>query len=515
MAVGGHLSLLKISGKGGYLVMASGRLTSLAVCVLLASLAAYSSWSAEPAEHSRKKEGALPLIAAQEARIPSLEARLQSVERRGKATAYPRSDLTVAGLFCGYCRDDVANGRDARALEVVREVKELLDRVENEMKRNVDVPVIKRDAPIEIRDGSFWAQCTSRDGEEFRPVFLTGYGHFGTVVRDLPVFPKIGINVIQIEIGPSSTVFEDGVHLDGIRESICAALDRARDNGVRVCVLISPHYFPEWAFKKWPELEVKKHGFLKVAVEAEQARDIYRKHLEALIPLIKEHPALHSICLSNEPVSMNSQNDPFRLPLWHAYLEKRHKSIETLNSLYGTSYTSFDQVPQPALSFDEKPAPLYDAVRFNQEMFAGWHAWMAEVIHEMAPELPCHAKVMALPLNRNTVFWGTDPWDFSRLSQINGNDCYFMQTRDEERWVSAWPTQNMYYDLQRSMKATPVFNTENHIIRDREQGHIRAEHIYASIWQGAIHGQGGSATWAWERTYDSKSDFEGLILHRA
>ena len=44
---------------------------------------------------------------------------------------------------------------------------------------------------------------------------------------------------------------------------------------------------------------------------------------------------------------------------------------------------------------------------------------------------------------------------------------------------------------------------------------MEPSHIYTAIWQGAIHGQGASATWIWARTYDQKSDFEGLTLHRA
>jgi hypothetical protein len=133
----------------------------------------------------------------------------------------------------------------------------------------------------------------------------------------------------------------------------------------------------------------------------------------------------------------------------------------------------------------------------------------------MARDLPCHAKVMALPGSRNTLFWGTDPWEFAELSQINGNDCYFMPNFRRGPWESRWQIQNMYYDLQRSMKSVPVFNSENHIIADRTQDFVASSHIYTAIWQGAIHGQGGSTTWAWQRSYDRTSDFEGLILHRA
>ncbi len=450
-----------------------------------------------------------------EERVKALRNTLEDTAGQGIAVWYPRADITLAERFCSYARDDVANGRFERAEEVVREVGQLLDRAEQEMNNNIDVPVLKKDAAIEIRDGNLWAPCVTRNGEEIRPIFLTGYGHFSPVVDDLPFFPEIGINVIQIEIGPRSTVFEDDIRTDEVQERICGALDRARENGVRVCVLISPHYFPQWAIDKWPGVQLQTRGFLSVAPDAPEVRDIIRKHIQALVPLIKDHPALHSICLSNEPVSLAWQRDPYRLPLWQTWLERKYNTIAALNEIYETEYKTFTEIPHPELSFNEKRAALYDGVRFNQEAFAEFHAWMTGEIHNIAPNLPCHAKVMILPMDRSTVFWGTDPWDFAKLSQINGNDCPNMSLPSGRQWVSEWLGQNMYYDLQRSMKQVPIFNTENHIIRDRENGYIPAEHIYTAIWQGAIHGQGASTTWAWQRTYDAKSDFEGLILHRA
>ncbi len=459
-------------------------------------------------------EKTLAAIAEEEARLPHLDALLAQARQDGVPIAYPRADLATARMFCGYCRDDVANGRVARAAEVAGEVGEILDRAGREMRRGVDVPVLRSDSPVEIRDGSLWGTCTLGGRDAAQPVFLTGYGHFQTVVEDLPLLSSMGINVVQTEIGPSSIVFEDGVRTDEITGRVLPALDRARDNGVRVCLLLSPHYFPEWAYKKWPELDVNLGGFLRVALDAPQARDIYRQQIETLIPAIKDHPALHSICLSNEPVSGNSERDPFRKPLWRAYIERKHKSIEALNAAYGTRYGSFDDVPHPEMRLSEHPAALYDGVRFNQECFAEWHAWMTGIIRAIAPDLPCHAKVMLLPDSRGTVLWGTDPWDFARLSQLNGNDCSFLQAPENSRWASLSMGQNMYYDLQRSMKRVPIFNTENHIIRDRESGHTEGSHIYSAIWQGAVHGQGASTTWVWERSYDRKSDFEGSILHR-
>jgi hypothetical protein len=473
-----------------------------------------SGWCA-PAE-----DDALALIAAQEVRLPALKAQLDEVRAGGTPVPYPQADLLIAERFCAYCREDVAHGRPQRALNVAGEVALLIDRAAAEMRDGLAVPVLKRDTPIEIQKGSFWAECEVEGQTEYRPVFLTGYGHSAPAVEDLPLWGRIGINLLQIEIGPKSTVFEGGTREDEVRSVILPALDRARDNGVRVDLLTSPHYFPEWAFATWPALKVASgvlgtQPFLKSSVEAPQALAIYQRHLRTLIPLVKDHPALLSICLSNEPSLQEGWKDPARLALWHDYLRRIHGEIATLNAAWNASYASFEEIPQTPFDYKEPTARLYDSVRFNQERFSGWHRWMVEIIHKMRPDLPCHAKVMKLVDDGDYVFWGVDPLQFAELSQINGNDCYFTPAEGEGWFASNFLPQNENYDLQRSMKRLPIFNSENHIIRDRTKYFVPAEHVYSAIWQGAVHGQGASATWIWQRTYDPEADAEGLILHRA
>jgi hypothetical protein len=465
-------------------------------------------------------DGVLQKISAQEARLPTVEILISDARESGLAVDYPAADFLIAKRFCAYAREDVANDRLPRAQEVVEELTGLLDRAEREARAGVVVPRLLP-GTMRIEDGAFWASCRIGEKEEYRPVFLTGYGHGDPAIEDIPLFDKIGINVIQIEQGPEGVVNADGtVSTALITDRLIPALDRARDHGVMLNLLISPHYFPAWAYEKRPALKVEPGApgtqpFLKNSIEAAEAREIYERYLRTLIPLVKDHPALHSICLSNEPVYDKHQSDSARVPLWHQYIAATHGEIDRLNELYGTRHESFNQVPEPPLSFREIPAALYDVVRFNQTRFAGWHRWMVDIIHEMAPNLECHAKMMPLVWDRDSVLWGTDPLEFAQLGRINGNDCYFVPNGDASPWASDWLVQGMFYDLQRSMAHTPIFNSENHVILDRTDFFVDASHIYTAIWQGAIHGQGASTTWIWGRTYDKKSDLEGLTLHRA
>jgi hypothetical protein len=157
------------------------------------------------------------------------------------------------------------------------------------------------------------------------------------------------------------------------------------------------------------------------------------------------------------------------------------------------------------------------------EQFAGWHRWMADIIHEIAPGMPVHAKIMmSAHWGRNGHgIWSVDPELFGDLSQIHGNDCckWYVQpspgdTANPKAWADDWVGENMGYDVQRSMGDKPVFNSENHFILDRYVDAVPAAHLYNVMWQGAVHGMSASTSWVWERTFDVSHDFTGSIMHR-
>ena len=50
---------------------------------------------------------------------------------------------------------------------------------------------------------------------------------------------------------------------------------------------------------------------------------------------------------------------------------------------------------------------------------------------------------------------------------ISGNDHYSVPQGEGAKWCNMWRTYLLGYDLQRSLKDAPVFNSENHLIPDR------------------------------------------------
>ncbi|WP_138753097.1 S-layer homology domain-containing protein [Paenibacillus sinopodophylli] len=303
-----------------------------------------------------------------------------------------------------------------------------------------------------------------------------------------------------------------------IKNDIQRVLQNASDHNIAVNLLLSPHYFPAWALEKWPELKTNGEGWIKFDIDAPKAREIMETYLRTIIPLVKDYPSLHSITISNEPAYFSAV-DPINLPKWHTYLSEIYEGdIGALNQIYGTNYVSFDEVGMPphskAVPLHAEPTPqFYDWVIFNNKLFSDWHSWMAGIIHEIDANIPIHSKVMDTSVDSTKqLTWGTDPEQFSELSQINGNDNsnYWGQGKD------GFLSELKFYDMQTSFKKAPVFNSENHVIRDGDKLYIpeQANHVRSVLWQDAVHGQSATTIWSWERSNNTTSDFYGSILHR-
>ena len=456
----------------------------------------------------------------------SADRREQLAELVGKLEAkglgaYSRVTLTVLDNFLTWIEQDLRADLADRAWDTAHSLAEMTAR---EVARAEAVlagaafaaPVPRyRTGPLAVDGPCTIGLRRFPDGREERgPVFLTGYGHFGQVRRDVEKFPGYGCNFLQIEFGPRSVLPDEETYSDRAIDDFLAVCDRAAKADVAVNLLLSPHYFPDWALRKWPDLKDCHGGFLKYCVHDPRARSVVEKSLRYVIPRIKDHPALHSVCLSNEPICVDLRGCAVTKVAWPAWLEKRHGDIAALNRRWRTQHSGFAEIPVPAPDFASTPASV-DFVRFNQEAFAAFHAWMAGIVHELAPDLPVHAKIMmSAHFHRGLHgMWSVSPELFGELSQYNGNDCCNWWHRAGD-WSTGWRGMEGGYDFQRSLVDLPVFNSENHVIVDRDHDVVPPEHLYTALWQGAIHGQSSTTFWVWERTNDFASSLAGSILHR-
>lgn len=432
---------------------------------------------------------------------------------------YPTAAKTMLDQFIPFAYEDIQKGHDWRAKGAAKDFAMVIDNSIVYMKAFLANPSLAPDvwryqtSKVNIDGLSLIGSKKDESGKMERgPLFFCGYGHFGAVRADMPLWPGYGVNIIQTaEIGPS-VVFpkEDKIDLKLVK-TIQKAFDNAAKNNVKVDFLLSPHYFPDWAMEKWPDLAKGGGGFLGFNVDAPEAKQVVEKYLRLIVPMFKDKPALLSFCLTNEPVFNNTINTPNVRPMFSAYLKKVHGDIQTLNKAYGgTSYKSFDDVPVGD-SWDDPNS--YDYCVFNNERFAGWHKWMADIIHEMAPNIPVHAKIMSTELNRDFSWAGTDHELFGQYLDMNGNDCITMWAPPKGYSVN-WQTQNTSYDMQRSFANKPIFNSENHLVPDTSNYYLVPEHFRYALWQGAIHGQGATTIWVWERSLNPSDALYGSVKDR-
>jgi hypothetical protein len=448
---------------------------------------------------------------------------LNRLRSRGQDVSYPDVTFTVLENFVGFVEEDGRGGEIKRALEQLDDLEKMAVRLRTELDAALagqrplaGVPRWTGSQRPVVKSSSFIAPVRMPDGKVVeRPVFFYGYGHFGRVVADMERWPHYGTNIIQIEFGPNGVFPAEGQTNDAPMRNMLGILDRAQKAGVGVCLLISPHYFPPWALAKWPHLRKQNTGFLQYCLHAPEGQELLHRFVVAAIAPLKDHPALHSICLSNEPVNQEGPCEPAK-KLWQKWLRTRYGDVATFNARHGSKLASLSNVAQPDSHNPPADRALWlDYLRFNQEFFADWHRMLADAVHEVAPQLPVHVKAMNhTMLGASSVQYGVDATLFGRLSNINGNDAVNYYNFGDTEFAQGWLANAMGHDLQRSVLDAPVFNSENHIIADREARRVPAGHIRAALWQAAIHGQSATTVWVWERTSDMKSDLAGSIMLR-
>ena len=436
---------------------------------------------------------------------------------------YPTVAKTMLEQFIPLARQDVKTGEGRRAEFAVRDFNRTLDESIAEMNAYLADPKLALNArrfqtgKVTIDGLSFIGDRKTAAGKQDRgPVFFCGYGHFSGVRNDMPRWPGYGVNIIQsAEFGPSAVLpSEDKVDLKPV-ETLVHALDDAAKRNVRVDFLLSPHYFPAWAMQKWPALGCGGGSF-GFCVDAPEAKQVIEKYLRIVIPMIKDKPALNSCCLSNEPNYENTAGCPATKTMWAAYLERTHGAVATMNERYGAKYASFADVPIPGNQSFNEPQ-YYDWCIFNDERLAAWHAWEAGVCHELAPKIPVHAKIqMHNTLFRDIISYGVSPEMFGALSDLNGNDCIFVDNPGPG-WAAPWMVQNVCYDIQRSLNNKPIFNSENHPTIDGSTAYVPPEHFRTCLWLGALRGQSATTIWVWERTIPEAAwsiPFYGNVMDR-
>ncbi len=439
--------------------------------------------------------------------LEALKEKIRKGREAGRAMSYATVDARVVESFLKYTRQDLWENNPGHQLRGLKGAAYIERLCADALANNVpEQPVTQyRTAPFAIHDGAFW--------QNGRPLYFTGVGHFNQVREDIPVLNDYGLNIVQIEMGPQNALpAADIVDRESIRQNVVYWLDKAAAHNVAVNLLISPHYFPKWAFDADPAHAQCGRGFIKFCIEAPNTRMVMEKWLDALMPLIAHHPALHSICLSNEPQYQG--RCAYEGQKFQEWLKAKWGTIDKANRAYETQFREFEEIDLPRT--DSNYGLYYDRWRFNQDRFVAFHELLIQRIHHYDPTLPVHAKVMSQAFEDPGRFEaGIDYERFTQLGRIAGNDCVMGFTAQHHgEYACDWQTMAMNYTLQHSAApSSPIFNSENHLIPDGDPRYVPENYIRCVFWQEAIHGQGATTTWVWDR--GQTGDLAENILTRA
>jgi len=294
-------------------------------------------------------------------------------------------------------------------------------------------------------------------------------------------------------------------------------LYEAESTNNQVCVLLSPHYFPENFKSSYPELYASNG--MGYVIDHELAREVVEAYIRDVMVMLEDYPAVSSICLSNEPSYNTALSNGYYDQAFRDYLIEKHGTISNLNKTYNlsdgwlggmigkTSYDSFDDIEMPTEVASS--GLFYDWKMFNDKVFADWHAWMAGIVKEYT-DIPVHVKTLQYFYStdhdsmRDAMQRGTDIELFNEFSDFAGNDC---GTYLDSEGGAPMITMTKWYDFLDSTTDKAIYNSEDHITMDGSTlfNEDMKKHTSSALWQGAVHGRDMSTIWTWGYTTDKSS----------
>ena len=450
---------------------------------------------------------------------------VERLEAKGQGRYSRMSYEVIRYSLEAMAKEDLPAGEINRVIRSAKEVSRILPRALAKAKRieageekDIAVPRFKS-GPVTIKGPIFYGDREWPDGriEHDKPVMLNGWGHFGGAQRDLELLNRMGHNYLQMEVGLDGFFPNPDVVNTKALNVFFATADRAQNADTKIDLHLCSHYMAGWAMAKSPDSRVCRNHFMGFCVHDPFMVGVITNFQRQAAMLTKDHPALASYCLTNEPGSQDVSKCSHMKAIWADYLAKKYGTVGKMNELWQTNFTDFAAVPIPV--YPKLPKNLHglDFVRCNRAAFADFHAQLAKAVRDVAPNVPIHSKTtvdVSLFGAHEFFFWSLDAAKIAEIFDVidhDGVNCYCPQNE----WMGDWTRSQMGYDFIRSFADKPMINTENHIIPDNCSGYpIPPEYVYSALWQDAIHGQRATAHWAWERGTPRGRCFNGLAPER-
>ncbi|MGG1554073.1 S-layer homology domain-containing protein [Paenibacillus ferrarius] len=199
------------------------------------------------------------------------------------------------------------------------------------------------------------------------------------------------------------------------------------------------------------------------------------------------------------------------------WLEARHQTLAALNTLWGTSYTSFDEAARSVIPMDKnyKGTPIgYDVSLFNMERGTDWLSFLNQQVKANDPQAKTHIKIMPDLFVEDNRTHGINFEKLTEMVDIIGDDAKtrkenFKSTGQLEDWKDhyayMWKEMAMSYDFMSSVSPEKAHvNSEVHFLstvayRDL---YMKPEYVRNTYWLATLLGMDAGFTWYWGRNPD-------------
>ncbi len=363
-----------------------------------------------------------------------------------------------------------------------------------------------------------WSQ-SSHQGDQItfdnRPVFLADWTWKPRIER----LTEYHGNQDGFFISPSQIQNEHG----SIKPKVINEL-KSKPNGSLGFIFINHKGTPNWAKKKYgEEFEIAKNvRYTEYDIDNPGAREMMGYLLEATVPKManKKFSEL-GYMLCNEPHFYTSKKgdkldwasgpvSSYTKEKFRDWLSKKHKSIDSLNTLWKTYFSSFNSV-DIEIPIDQSllGTPMwYDWTTFNMYRVSDWYMFMKEKIKMLDPNAKVHLKVMPNLWTENNRGSGIDMEALTRMSDIIGNDCAaeYNHMWKKQEWMEHyqydWRELSMSHDFFKSVSPNKImYNTEGHYlstVRSRDL-YQNSQYVRSTYWLALTSGMTATQTWFWAR----------------
>ncbi len=143
--------------------------------------------------------------------LKEVESLIKACDKKNIVHDNETAYYEIVKRFMQYMQEDAQRDDFSKTEYFIEKLENLLTKSKDNLnkylsgeKESVSVPKYVTTETYESVGTDIFANTIIDGKEEKRPVYYVGFGHFGLAGNDMPLFPKLGYNAIQMEIGPDT-----------------------------------------------------------------------------------------------------------------------------------------------------------------------------------------------------------------------------------------------------------------------------------------------------------------------